>query len=141
MSQETNLRRPPMLRRGRLSGTQRNRLGSLLNMMYTTPELAEEIGITPRQIRQVYIPLGCPHERSKRNHIMINGVRFRTWYLNSYIPVKLSNDEAFCISCRRPVKMINPIPQKAVGVEYWICNCPKCGRRLARIYKRAWGNS
>jgi hypothetical protein len=66
--------------KGRLNGSQRMRLGKLLNMLYKPSELAEEIGFTNRQFYRVYIPLGCPHIRDQRKHIWINGCEFADWY-------------------------------------------------------------
>lgn len=57
---------------GRLTGIQRLKSWSLLDMMYTPSELAFEIGITTRQIYRVYIPLGVPAVRV-RGRLFING--------------------------------------------------------------------
>ena len=45
--------------------------------------LAEEIGIQSKQIYRVYIPEGCPHERTESRHILINGELFREWIKNT----------------------------------------------------------
>ena len=62
-----------IIRQGKLNGKQRNRLKSLLDMMYRPSELSEEIGITRNQIYRVYIPLGCPHIQDEHNHYWVNG--------------------------------------------------------------------
>ncbi len=52
-------------------------------MMYTPKEIAEEIGINPRQIRRVYIPRGLPFETNK-GRTYIHGKTFVEWYKNNY---------------------------------------------------------
>jgi len=126
-------RQGPIIRKGRLNGAQRNRLGRLLNMMYTTRELADEIGVSDRLIREVYVSLGCPNTRNRQNHIMINGIAFRDWYQSVYRKRKLAPDEAFCIGCRDAVAMDRPSLKKANGLSYLVMKCPRCGRSLARI--------
>ena len=127
-------------RRGRLDGRQRNRLKGLLNMMYKPSELSEEIGFSQNQVYMVYVPLGCPHDRDEHNHIWINGKLFREWYIENYQKPKVSKDQAFCLTCKKPVKMHNPELKEKDGLTYWLCDCPNCGRRLSRIVtqKRAW---
>jgi hypothetical protein len=81
----------------------------------------------------VYLPLGCPHERNACRHIFINGKVFREWVENTYEKAKMQEDEAFCLTCKRPVKMIEPARQEKHGLVYLVCDCPNCGRRQARI--------
>lgn len=119
--------------KGRLKGYQRAILPYLLNMMYRPSEIAEEIGFTTRQFYRVYIPLGCPHERDKRNHIWINGIAFAAWYEITYAKATLKDNEAYCQTCRKPVKMTNKSKHRKGELTYWICNCSICDRRLARI--------
>jgi len=125
-----------MILKGRLNGTQRNRLGSLLEMYYRPGELAEEVGFTRRQVYRVYIPAGCPHKRDEHNHIWINSQAFREWCEETYPRVSLGQDETFCLTCKRAVKIINPTRKQKGRLHYWVSNCPNCGRKLARIITR-----
>ena len=84
--------------KGRLDGTQRNKLARLLNMMYRPKELADEIGFETRQVYRVYIPLGLPHERDDLQHIWINGIAFKNWGREIYKKQKLNNNQACCLS-------------------------------------------
>ncbi len=118
---------------GRLDGRQRNRLKSLLDMMYTPRELSEEIGINVDRVYMVYIPGGCPHERDGVRRIWINGLEFRKWFEEVYAKHSLGPGEAFCLTCKRPVKMINPVRRQKEKLIYYLCDCPNCGRKLARI--------
>jgi len=119
--------------RGRLDGRQRNRLKGLLHMHYTPRELAEELGIEKQQVYRVYLPLDCPHERDSRGHIWIDGTAFCEWYQQHYPKVELAADEAFCLTCKQPVKMAKPERLEKNGLIFFECSCPVCGRKLARI--------
>jgi hypothetical protein len=118
---------------GRLNGRQRNQLKGLLDMEYTPKELAEELGVTIDQIYRVYVPGGCPHERTERNHILINGKKFRAWFEEQYKKRHLEPGETFCLTCKKAVKIINPERKQQGRLIYDLCNCPNCGRRLTRI--------
>jgi hypothetical protein len=102
-------------------------------MLYMPSELAEEIGLSKRQVYRVYIPFGCPHERDKRKYLWINGKAFREWYEATYPRVNLSDGEGFCLSCKKPVQLEKPKKKKKGTLLYWIGFCPKCGRKIPRI--------
>ena len=102
-------------------------------MMYKPSELAEEIGIDKNQIYRVYIPLGCPHERDQYKHFWINGKAFSEWYEATYKKLKLKPDEAYCKTCNKAVKIINPERKEKNGLIYTLSNCPNCNRKLTRI--------
>ena len=125
-----------ILLKGRLNGQQRNRLVKLLNMMYTPSELASEVGFTVRQVYRVYIHAGCPCKRDEKRRLWINGKAFREWALEVYCKRELARNEAFCLTCKMPVKVINPVEKQEGRLIYWLCNCPQCGRKLARIVNR-----
>ena len=80
-----------ILLKGRLNGSQRNKVKRLLNMLYTPRELSEEIGVSKQQIYRVYIPLGCPHSKDHIGHILINGRDFRAWVIDLYKKKKLND--------------------------------------------------
>jgi len=119
--------------RGRLSGQQKTRLQNLFEMMYKPSEIAEEIGFEKRQIYRVYIPLGLPVERDSRNHVWINGMVFKDWILEYYKKVKLKENEVFCLTCKKPVEIIDPIHNEKHSLFYITCDCPHCGRKLSKI--------
>ena len=122
--------------KGRLDSQQKSRLAKLMNMLYSPSELAEEIGFDRRQIYRVYLPLGCPHTRNKNNRVWINGIDFKNWILAIYKKKELAKDEAFCLSCKKQVKIKNPIQENKNGLIFYVCECPHCGRRIAKIITR-----
>lgn len=122
--------------KGRLDGNQRNRLAKLLDMMYTPKEIADEIGFSVRQVYRVYIPAGCPCQRDLINHVWINGKAFRNWVNDFYQKRELGLNEAFCLTCKQAVTMVNPERVQDGRLIYYLCNCPRCGRKLARIVTR-----
>ena len=125
-----------IISKGRLNGKQKNRLRYLLDMMYKPSELAKEIGCDKRQIYDVYIPLGCPHERDKNGHIWIHGLTFRDWLLKTYTKRKMGKNEAFCPSCKRFFTMSEPELHQKKGVSFLLDECPHCGNKAARIVGR-----
>ncbi len=120
--------------KGRLNGIQRNRMKSLFDMMYSTRELADELGIDIHQIYYVYVPLGCPHEREPKNHhIFINGKAFAEWYSKVYVKIKIGPDETFCRTCRKAVKLHKSQERVKGTLTYVLSVCPSCGRNLTKI--------
>ncbi|RJP48343.1 MAG: hypothetical protein C4586_09355 [Anaerolineaceae bacterium] len=119
--------------KGRLDGRQRNKLNRLFDMLYTPKELAHEIEINIDQVYDVYVPFGCPHERDPKNHILINGKNFAEWYGMVYAKIHLVDDETFCKSCKKGVKIYQPKEMTKDGLVYWLSMCPICGRNLTKI--------
>jgi hypothetical protein len=117
---------------GRLNGAQRNRMKSLFDMMYTPRELSDELGINIDKV-YTYVTLGCPHERDSKKRISINGKAFADWYIENYKRIKLQEDETFCLTCRKAVKLYKS-KNKVKGKFFYIKSvCPICGRNLVKI--------
>ena len=125
-----------ILLQGRLDGSQKNKLVNLLDMMYMPSELAEEVGFNKRQIYRVYVPAGCPHEKDEKGRLWINGKDFRDWATEVYKKQNLGENEAFCLTCKRPVRMVKPERKQQGRLVYYLCECPECGRKLSRIIER-----
>lgn len=119
--------------RGRLDGRQRNKLKGLLDMEYKPSELAEEIGVRTNLVYSVYISQGCPHRKDEWRHFVINGKMFREWYLHEYRKTKLKEDESFCRTCQKAVKIVGGMELKKGSLTYVVSHCPICGRVLAKI--------
>ncbi len=106
------------------------RAPGLLPMQYKARELAEELGIHSRTLRD-WLNQGAPHHRDRRGHLWVNGEEFAKWVeKNRRKPrrIKLADDEAFCLSCKRPVKLVDPeiIPIKGLLINIR-GKCPDCG--------------
>lgn len=121
-----------IINKGRLKGNQLRKLPSLLNMMYSPTELAEEVGFTRRQVYRAYIPLGCPHERDETNHIRINGIAFREWYKTTYKKMKLQDNEAYCVSCKQIVTIQESESRQSGRYHYKLISCPNCGGKISK---------
>jgi len=128
--------------RGRLKGQQRYNLRGLMNVDLKASELAEELGISKNQIYRVYVPLGCPHTRDEHNHIWINGKQFKEWYEELYKKRKPKKDQTWCVSCKKFVKLENPITEKSGSLVFYISICPVCEKQTAKIidHKRRGGS-
>ena len=128
-----------LLFKGRLKGFQRMQMYKLLDMLYTPRELAQEVGFTQRQVYRVYLPAGCPHARDTMRRAWINGKAFREWYEVTYPRAKLKENEAFCLTCRKPVRIGKRVRKAKAQFVYWLATCPKCGRKLAKIIANGRG--
>lgn len=122
--------------KGRLDGNQRNRLVRLLDMPYSPSELSRVIGFNVRQMYRVYIPLGCPFDKDSSGRYWINGKEFRFWIGEIYQKRKLKPNEAFCLTCKRPIKMISPERHQQGRLLYYLCVCQHCGRKISKIITR-----
>jgi hypothetical protein len=117
---------------GRLVGKD-IKLKNLLNMMDKSSDLAEEVGFNQNQVYMVYVPASCPHERDKKGHIWINGKLFKAWAEEVYQKRTLKPGEAFCLTCKRAVKIVNLVRHRKDRLIYDLSDCPICERKLTRI--------
>lgn len=125
---------PKWVSRGRLSGAKRGRLGRLLDMMYKPHELAEEIGFSVKQFYRVYFQMGCPSVNDETGHRWVNGKAFREWFNQTYKKITIADGEAFCLTCKKGVPIVDPVKERKGRAIYLLSDCPYCGRRrLARI--------
>lgn len=116
----------------------RNRL---LDMEYTTNELAEELGVTPKYVRDTMIAKhGAPFKQDKKGRVWLEGIKIRDWIEEAYNPnknkVKLDENEFYCVKCRekRLTDHYNTI-QKG-GTIYKQSHCPICGTLMNKISGR-----
>lgn len=110
--------------------------GGLLPMLYKVREIAEELDLHERTLRD-WLASGAPHIRDQRNHIWINGEEFSKWLRikrkKRKSPQKLQNNEAWCFRCKGPVPLVDPkirkVKAKLINISG---NCPECGCRINR---------
>jgi uncharacterized protein with PIN domain len=126
----------PLLTRGRVW-----KLRKLLPMYYKVAEIAEALGVTVETIYRTYLPAGMPFVREGKQ-IWIVGTEANAWaraYLTGKILArKMAADEAWCMTCNRPVKMINP---RVMEVDHThlariAARCGICGKKLSRMKRR-----
>ena len=115
----------------------------LLNMEYTTGELAEVLGTTPKYIRQsLIIKRGAPARTDKSGRVWINGFEFKKWLDEDLYPktkketTPLADNEFYCIKCREH-RITNSyvIDVNRRGTEYKKAYCPVCGTRMNKFVK------
>lgn len=112
------------------------RSGRLLPMLYKVSEIASELNMNERTLRD-WLSNGAPHQRDERNHIWISGSEFSSWITSQRKSKKsgrrLGDHEAYCMHCNVPVTLNN---RKVVQVRAKLIriagNCPNCGVKINR---------
>ncbi len=106
----------------------------LLPMLYTPGELAEELGLSSRTIRE-WTRKGMPHQRDAKGYLWIQGREFAQWFdelRRSAKHHRLKENEAYCLRCRQVVTL-TPTETKQVGkMILKKGRCPQCGGGLNR---------
>lgn len=121
--------------RFKLTQPQAARLPRLLRMEYTVRELAEELDLTPQDVRRA-CKKGCPHRTDHRQHLWIIGTDFAAWYTEVVVSRKrpLADHEIFCLGCRQPV---TPTTSRTIiqkdGMTREASVCPHCGKIINRF--------
>jgi hypothetical protein len=121
-------------RRVYLSHTVIVRAPGLLPMMYSLPELAEEMSLSPQTLRG-WLAFDLPHQRDNADHIWINGRDFAQWVERIRThrrTVPLAPGQAFCLRCQQPVTLSEPSSHQ-VGKQVRLSGtCPLCGTKIHR---------
>jgi hypothetical protein len=111
------------------------RAPGLLPMFYRVSELAVEIGIPDSTLRG-WLEQGAPIRHDSGEHVWVHGRDFASWVEGLRKPKResrLADDEAFCMSCRRVVRMIDPVQKAIKGkLVHIIGSCPECGHTIQR---------
>ncbi len=115
----------------------------LLNMYYTTGELAEELGVTRDYVTHSLLFSGkVPYKQEETGRIYINGDDVRKWIETFYDERRnkkesrrLAKNEFLCVKCHRRKIIENPSISKEGNKCVMIAYCPDCGTRM-RKYER-----
>lgn len=102
--------------------------------MVTPTELEQELGVSARTIRE-WQRLGLPYRRDERGHLWIDGRQFAAWVKQISQPQlkrRLKQDEAYCLTCRAAVKLVNPTQQQHGHQVTLKGQCPHCGNAIYR---------
>ena len=106
----------------------------LLPMLYRPGELAEELGIEARDVRE-WAHRGLAFSRDGRGNIWINGDDAKAWVQGRHRGRRkagLAANEAFCFGCRQVVVMSAPKESVNGGMRVLSDHCPHCGTRVNR---------
>ena len=110
------------------------RAPGLLPMLYTPRELEQELGIPSCTLR-VWTKEGMPFQKDNRGHLWINGVEFAAWVEQVRADrqrIRLARDEAYCLRCKKPVKLSNARKLNRGKLTLSQGICPACGRTINR---------
>ncbi|HSF83590.1 MAG TPA: MerR family transcriptional regulator [Anaerolineales bacterium] len=83
----------------------------LLPMLYTVRELANELGMPERTLRD-WLKRGAPHSLDEQRRTWINGQEFAGWVVaqrRQHRRIPLSDDEGYCLRCNQAVKLRDPV--------------------------------
>lgn len=111
----------------------------LLPMLYTVRELAYELSMPERTLRD-WLLHGAPHTRDRLGHIWVNGQAFAAWVLSQRRKspgARLRPGEGFCMVCNRIVVVLQPIRRPSTGRLVYIQGlCPNCNGKVTRGARR-----
>lgn len=103
----------------------------LLPMLYKPSEIAKDLGIPDRTLRDWLDKFGAPHQRDQQDHLWIHGAEFAQWVHQVRLQKKacrLEPNQAYCLRCNQAVEFINPQPVKTIGrIKLLRSTCPHCG--------------
>lgn len=111
----------------------------LLPMKYKLNEIAEKLDVNPRTLAD-WTDAGAPHEHDSRGHVWIIGTEFANWVEHVRLQKrkasgdkKLADNQAYCMRCRKPVDLVNPVIIPGIGKQFYIKGvCPNCGCTINR---------
>ncbi|MFZ2098719.1 MAG: helix-turn-helix domain-containing protein [Anaerolineales bacterium] len=107
----------------------------LLPMLYTVRELAEELSMSERTLRD-WLHHGAPHTRNRLGHIWVDGQAFTSWVSSQRKKdpsARLQPGEGYCMICNRAVKIVQPSRRPSVGRLVYIQGfCPHCNGKVSR---------
>jgi hypothetical protein len=111
------------------------RAPGLLPMLYTVRELADELSMPERTLRD-WLHHGAPHTRDRLGHIWVDGQAFTAWVTSQRkkdTRVRLQPGEGYCMNCNRIVMMSRPTHHPSAGKLVYIQGvCPHCSGKVSR---------
>jgi hypothetical protein len=111
----------------------------LLPMLYTVRELADELSMPERTLRD-WLHHGAPHSLDRLGHIWVDGQAFTAWVGSQRKKdprVRLQPGEGYCMNCNRTVMILNPTRRLSSGKLVYIQGiCPHCNGKVSRGARR-----
>jgi hypothetical protein len=123
------------MKRIRFSNIVINKSSGLLEMEYRPNEIAVELGVSSRTVRE-WLKNGAPYRKDVHNRLWIVGSDLAKWVEENRkhkSQIKLADNEAFCLHCRKPVSFLDTqkVPAKK-RLFYIRGKCPQCGNKIFR---------
>ena len=106
----------------------------LLNMLYTPAELAEELRVPARTVRD-WAQFDMPHNKDTSGRLWIHGLEFAAWVVRTRAQrrkTELQPGEAYCVKCKRAVVIQGAHPVTLSRVVVLTGRCPRCGAEVNR---------
>jgi hypothetical protein len=120
----------------KLPATVKRRARGLLDMLYKPSELAFELALPVSRIYALILA-GLPHQRDDMGRMWIPGPQAARWILNWHKPHHpIGTDQAFCLTCKKAVALLNPKRIECRGIVRLKSICPQCGCLVYRSVKR-----
>lgn len=111
----------------------------LLPMLYTVRELADELSMPERTLRD-WLLHGAPYTRDQLGRIWVNGQAFAAWVASQRkkAPVtRLKPGEGYCMACNQVVVVLKPTRRPSAGKLVYIQGlCPHCNGKVSRGARR-----
>jgi hypothetical protein len=108
--------------------------------MYSPSELADELGLNPRSIYKRYIPAGMPHVKDAAGHVWLHGPAVAQWVKVEFKAksgkTPLKDDQAYCLRCKKAVKMIDPKRIRRGRFVLLQAVCPVCQGTINKGVKK-----
>ena len=118
----------------------------LLNMMYTSTELAEELSVERPYLTENLVKLhGMPAQRDEKGRYWFNGLDVRKWIEKEHnerqtkkkSQTQYADNEFYCIHCRKRVFNDDYKIERPQGGGHFMkrTSCPECGRDIFKFTK------
>ena len=112
----------------------------LLPMQYRLAELADELAVSPRVVRE-WMERGLTYTQDGQGHLWIDGRHVIEWVSQIRNARKkrgqrLALNEAYCLRCRQAIKL-NPTRRRENGKQVLVSGqCPNCAGVINRGIRR-----
>lgn len=120
-----------------VTGATRSKAKGLLNMLYTTAELSDILGVTRRALIDQWISEGLPYTQDAKRRYWFNGKAVAAWvaaYKHTRdFTIELGEGMALCLHCMEPVEMIDPKAKDGKRTQVLSGKCPQCGKGVTRF--------
>ena len=109
------------------------RSGTLLDMLYTTSEIADVFGVERRTVITQWLAAGAPHSKDDRGRYWFNGREVAEWVKRITPPERAAvpTGLSYCLKCKTSVQAIDLKPKSVVRRNGLMLmergTCPKCG--------------